>query len=55
MAIKIDPNFGKAYFNLALALQETEEEKQAIENYHKAVEIDPNNYDAFKNMGRVFN
>jgi tetratricopeptide (TPR) repeat protein len=41
-AIEINPNYDKAYNNLALALRQQGKLEEAIQNFRKAIEINPN-------------
>tara|TARA_Y100000589_G_C27156181_1_gene630950 strand:- start:844 stop:2004 length:1161 start_codon:yes stop_codon:yes gene_type:complete len=50
-AIKVQPNFAKAYSNMADALQAMGKFAEALKTYEKALSIDPNNIETLNNMG----
>ena len=50
-AIEIDPEGKDLYLGLGVALQKTGEVDAAIENYHKAIELDPQYALAYYNLG----
>jgi len=52
-AISIDPDYAKAYYNLAGTLQDMNEFEDSIENYKKSLEIEPNFAEAHNNLGNV--
>ena len=45
-AIKINPNYADAHYNLGVIFKELGENQKAKECYEKAIEINPNHVDA---------
>ncbi len=43
MAIALDPNDPKAYYNRAIAYKKQNQIGEEIRDYNKAIELDPNN------------
>ena len=54
-AIKIDPNYWQAHYNLALVLHERHKMPDAINEYNKTIEINPAFKDAIKFRGEAQN
>ncbi|NOZ60019.1 MAG: tetratricopeptide repeat protein [Euryarchaeota archaeon] len=52
-AIRIDPEYCVAYFNLAIALEHKGDVEGAIENYRKAIEKNPEYAEAYANLGAL--
>ncbi len=52
-AIRIDPDYSVAYFNLAIALENKGDIEGAIKNYKKAVKKNPNYAEAYANLGAL--
>lgn len=50
-ALKIDPEYAEAYFNMAIAQDNKGEVKAAIDSYKRAIDVRPNYTDAYMNMG----
>ena len=48
-----NPDSSMAYNNLGLLLKRQGRMNEAIENYHKALQLDPNNYEALNNLGNI--
>ncbi len=48
-----NPDCWMAYCNLGVALGDKGRLDEAIENYHKALQIDPNNFEAHYNLGNA--
>ncbi len=53
-ALRIDPNFAEAHFNLGVAYQEKGNLKKAIAEYQKTVQIYPNYLEAHNNLGILY-
>ena len=53
-AIKINPDYPKAYYNLGFALGKSGMHKEATEAYKQAIRINPNYYDAYLNLGAAY-
>ena len=53
-ALRIDPNFAEAHFNLGVAYQEKGKLKEAIAEYQKTLEIYPNYLEAHNNLGILY-
>ena len=53
-AIAIRPDYAKAHYNLAGALQDLGQLEDAVNSYKKTLEIEPNYAEAFNNLGNVF-
>ena len=53
-AIAIKPDYAKAHFNLAGALQDLGKLDDAVNSYEKALEIEPDYAEAHNNLGSVF-
>ncbi len=61
-AIEINPDYGKAYYNMGIAYNnmgiaynELKEYKNAIDAYERAIEINPDYGKAYCNMGNAYN
>jgi len=54
-AIKITPNYVKAYLNLGSSLNNLGKFEDAILSYNKAIKIEPEYADAHFNLGKTFN
>ena len=52
-AIAIDPNYFKAFFNLAGAYEEIGKIDEAILSYQKSLMIEPNYQEAHNNLGNI--
>ncbi len=52
-AIRIDPGFIPAYINFGIALMGFEEYDQALHNFEKALELDPDNYQTLLFIGKL--
>ena len=52
-AIKLNPNFAAAYFNLGNALRSKGNLQAALENYYMSIKLNPDFPDAYKNFGQV--
>lgn len=55
MAIEADPNNPDLYFNLALAYDKLEEEEKMVAAYEKIIDISPDYYSAYLNLGAYYN
>jgi tetratricopeptide (TPR) repeat protein len=53
--VKKSPNNDRAHANLGIALAKQGEHDEAIEHYHKALQINPNFHQAHNNLGVVLN
>jgi tetratricopeptide (TPR) repeat protein len=53
-ALRIDPNFAEAHFNLGVAYQEKGNHKEAIAEYQKTLQIYPNYLEAHNNLGILY-
>jgi len=53
-AIAIKPDYAKAHFNLAGALQDLGQLEAAVNSYEKTLEIEPDYAEAHNNLGSVF-
>jgi len=53
-ALRIDPNFAEAHFNLGVAYQEKGKLKEAIAEYEKALQIYPKYLEAHNNLGILY-
>jgi tetratricopeptide (TPR) repeat protein len=53
-AIEINPDYGKAYYNMGIAYNELKEYKNAIDAYERAIEINLDYGKAYCNMGNVY-
>lgn len=53
-AIKINPYIGRAYFLKGMIYIETHDTERAISSIQTAIEQDPNNYDAYIQVGLLF-
>jgi tetratricopeptide (TPR) repeat protein len=49
-AIKAEPDNANLYYNLAYISEQTDDDVQAVENYKKAIEADPEYFDATFNL-----
>ena len=54
-AVRINPDFAEAHFNLGAAYYELGEYKKAIKSYKQAVRLDPDFAEAHLYLGRVYN
>ena len=54
-AIKIQPNFENAHYNIGVAFDKLHEFQKAIACYEKAIQINPNYVAAYNNLGIIFN
>ena len=52
-AIKINPDFAEAYYNMAIAQKVIGEFEEAIKSYKKALKIKPNYFEAHYNLGNI--
>ena len=52
-AIKINPDFAEAYYNMAIAQKVIGEFDEAIKSYKKALKIKPNYFEAHYNLGNI--
>jgi tetratricopeptide (TPR) repeat protein len=52
-AIRIDPTFAKAHFNLGYALHQQDRWDEAIVQYNAALRLDPKNPAAYAGLGRA--
>ena len=50
-AVKLEPNFADAHYNLGNALKQTGELKQVIQSYRASLAINPNDAEVFLNYG----
>ena len=50
-ALKINPNYAEAFFNMGVALKDKGDLEAAIDSYKQAIKIKPDYTDAFFNMG----
>ena len=53
-AISIKPDYAKAFYNLAGALQELGRLDESVKNYQKSLLIEPNHAEAHNNLGNVY-
>jgi len=53
-ALRINPNFAEAHFNLGVAYQEKGNHKEAIAEYQKTLQIYPNYLEAHNNLGILY-
>lgn len=53
MAIEIDPNNSKLYFNLGVVYSEINEYDKAYSSYKRAIEIDKNSFDSYTNLAAL--
>ena len=53
-AIKNDPQYVDAYYNLGNFYRDLQKWNQAIENYQKAISLDPRYQNAYLNLGRLY-
>ena len=53
-ALRIDPHFAEAHFNLGVAYQEKGDLKEAIAEYQKTIQIYPNYIEAHNNLGILY-
>lgn len=54
IAVKINPKYAEAHFNLGVILKALGRIDQAIRSYQKAISILPNYPDAYNNIGNIF-
>ena len=50
-AIRIDPDYAKAYYNLGTAYNKSGKYEESIEAYKQAIRINPDDKDAHYNLG----
>ena len=50
-AIRVDPDFLEAHFNLGISYGELNLNKEAVEAYKQVIRIDPDNANAHFNLG----
>ncbi len=53
-AIRLKPDFAKAYFNLGLLYAELRRYEEAIEAYRQTIRLTPDNADAHSNLGMLY-
>ena len=53
IAVSLDPNLSAGYKSLGLAYHYKGEKENALESYHKAIELDPYNDMASNNIGQI--
>jgi Tfp pilus assembly protein PilF len=41
-AIKLDPKYAQAYYDLGMTLRKTNQRAEAVQEFKKALEVDPN-------------
>jgi tetratricopeptide (TPR) repeat protein len=54
-SIKLNPNYKKSHFLLAIIYQENKLYKDAFMHYKEVITIDPKEYRAYYNMAQIFN
>ena len=54
-ALKINPEYAEAYYNIGIALGEKGDADAAIDSYKQALKINPDYADAYNNMGIALN
>ena len=54
-AVKIDPNFASAYYNMGNALETEKNNSGALDAYAKAIRISPSMADAYYRIGSIYN
>lgn len=54
MALKVDEHIGKAYFMKGMIFEEQLDTAKAISSMETAIEQDPNNYDAYMQLGFLY-
>ena len=54
IAVKLNPSYSEAYFNLGVILRGLKSFELSIENYKKAILINPNYPDAYNNLGNTY-
>jgi tetratricopeptide (TPR) repeat protein len=52
-AIKINPDYAEAYYNMGIAQKDKGDLEEAIESYKQALKIKPNYVEAYYNMGNI--
>jgi Tetratricopeptide repeat len=52
-AVRVDPNYAEAYYNLALTLKDQEQVDEAIATYREALRIRPDFFEARFNLGSL--
>ena len=52
-ALRLNPNYAEAYYNLGLALADAGQLELAIQNYRQALRLRPNNAEARNNLGNA--
>jgi len=53
-AIKLDPNYTEAYYNLGNANQRLNDYESAVVNYSQAIELNPNHTEAYWGRGNSY-
>ncbi len=53
--IKKSPNKSRAYLNLGIAHAATGDDREALNHFGKALQLDPGNYKIYSNMGVSYN
>ena len=53
-AIRINPDFAKAHYNLGHAYERSGMDTEAIESYRQAIRINPDDADAHYNLGIAY-
>lgn len=53
-AIEINPDYAKAYYNLAGAFEEQNKYDKAVQAYKKSISLEPENPQAHNNLGNVY-
>jgi len=53
-AIKLDPDYAAAYFNLASVSEETLDYDEALGGYQRAIRLDVRMYPAYNNLARLY-
>jgi len=50
-AIRLDPNYAKAYYNIGVALYDLKRYEEALAAFEQAIRLDPDYADAYNNKG----
>src|SRR5215470_13745884 len=53
-AIRLNPNYGSAYFNRAVSYKKLGENQKAIDDWTEAILVHPNDADAYSNRGGAY-